>query len=595
MRTHFQWTTCTFTLLLGASSALADTVTFQPIPNARSADDMSPDGRFIVGETLAQQPYLLDRLTSQMTILPPASEAVAVSDDGTVVLGTIVDPNVNAEVAAIWTAASGTWTSLGYLPNALSCPSRSNGYELSADGAVAVGLSWDGCNGRGFRWTQATGMVELEPLANGGNRASVISSNGNVIGGFAQGSFSRTPAIWSGGGAGELLDPPDGDALGEIYGINDAGTILLGSWNAKASMWTYPALVHTQIGNGAILPGWEGIPQDISAAGTIVGFDFLGGNRRAWIRPAGNGPLIDLKTYIEGNGGAVPSGTVLEVCQAISADGRFIIGHGFASNAWLVEIVPSVDCPGDVPGTSANVDVDDLIAVILGWGQCGASCPADVTGDGAVDVDDLITVILNWGPCPAATGGCCTGSSCAQMTQAQCASAGGTYLGDSVPCGQNACDNNDTCAMAIDITTSINGAPVLGDNSTATPSFGGGDPDLPAGSPSCQFNQNPGAAHSTVWYTFVAPANGMITLALCDSTPAPFFDSTLALYSGSCGKLVEVACSEDDCAPAGEAPYYSRIAASGLLPGATYRVCVMNPGDWLQSVPGPFVLSITSP
>jgi hypothetical protein len=51
---------------------------------------------------------------------------------------------------------------------------------------------------------------------------------------------------------------------------------------------------------------------------------------------------------------------------------------------------------GDADGDGA-VDVDDLLAVILGWGACGSPCPADVSGDGIVNVDDLIIVILNWG------------------------------------------------------------------------------------------------------------------------------------------------------------------------------------------------------
>jgi hypothetical protein len=57
-------------------------------------------------------------------------------------------------------------------------------------------------------------------------------------------------------------------------------------------------------------------------------------------------------------------------------------------------------CEGDV-NVSAAVDVDDLIAVILGWGPCTAPpsvCP-DVNGSGTVDIDDLISVILNWGDC----------------------------------------------------------------------------------------------------------------------------------------------------------------------------------------------------
>jgi hypothetical protein len=59
-------------------------------------------------------------------------------------------------------------------------------------------------------------------------------------------------------------------------------------------------------------------------------------------------------------------------------------------------------CPADTNGSGA-VDVDDLVAVILAWGDCPrppALCDADVNDSGAVDVDDLVAVILAWGPCP---------------------------------------------------------------------------------------------------------------------------------------------------------------------------------------------------
>jgi hypothetical protein len=52
-------------------------------------------------------------------------------------------------------------------------------------------------------------------------------------------------------------------------------------------------------------------------------------------------------------------------------------------------------CPGDVNGDGL-VDVDDLIHVILNWGQPDAS--------GVYDVDDMIAVILGWGPCPGNSG-----------------------------------------------------------------------------------------------------------------------------------------------------------------------------------------------
>lgn len=53
-------------------------------------------------------------------------------------------------------------------------------------------------------------------------------------------------------------------------------------------------------------------------------------------------------------------------------------------------------CPADVT-LSGVVDVDDLLAVLSGWGQPGGA--GDVNRDGAVDVDDLVAVLLAWGPC----------------------------------------------------------------------------------------------------------------------------------------------------------------------------------------------------
>jgi hypothetical protein len=65
-------------------------------------------------------------------------------------------------------------------------------------------------------------------------------------------------------------------------------------------------------------------------------------------------------------------------------------------------------CPDCGDATAdGDVDVNDLLAVINGWGFCPAPpepCPGDVEppgGDGVVDVNDLLSVINTWGP-----GGC---------------------------------------------------------------------------------------------------------------------------------------------------------------------------------------------
>jgi hypothetical protein len=71
---------------------------------------------------------------------------------------------------------------------------------------------------------------------------------------------------------------------------------------------------------------------------------------------------------------------------------------GFTVNANFQDYC---SCPGDV-NNDGVVDVDDYIAVIVGWGACPISadpCPADVDHDGDVDNDDLILVITEWGEC----------------------------------------------------------------------------------------------------------------------------------------------------------------------------------------------------
>ena len=63
-----------------------------------------------------------------------------------------------------------------------------------------------------------------------------------------------------------------------------------------------------------------------------------------------------------------------------------------------------VGCPADLAplvSPDGQVDVDDFLAIINGWGQCPQSepCASDINNDGNVDVDDLLFVINHWGAC----------------------------------------------------------------------------------------------------------------------------------------------------------------------------------------------------
>ena len=143
-----------------------------------------------------------------------------------------------------------------------------------------------------------------------------------------------------------------------------------------------------------MLPGWTGEPFDISNDGTIVGFDFLLGNRLAWIWPKGTGPILDLATFVTDNGGVIPDDFQLEVCQAISANGRYIVGHsGYASRgAWRI----TIDKLGDInlDGKVDLADADALASVLVGTPIDAAYVSrSDIDQNGIIDGRDISALI----------------------------------------------------------------------------------------------------------------------------------------------------------------------------------------------------------
>lgn len=91
--------------------------------------------------------------------------------------------------------------------------------------------------------------------------------------------------------------------------------------------------------------------------------------------------------------------------------------------------------------------------------------------------------------------------------------------------------------------------------------------NLPLSSaPNPAFSCGVGVAHTgRAWFSFVATA-ASANISTCGS---PGTDSTWAVYSGVCGSLVEIACSEDGGCGSGN---NSSMCVTGLTPGETYYV-----------------------
>lgn len=112
---------------------------------------------------------------------------------------------------------------------------------------------------------------------------------------------------------------------------------------------------------------------------------------------------------------------------------------------------------------------------------------------------------------------------------------------------------NDNCSGAIPLTINTTCSYISGTNAGATASGG-----VPA--PGC-------ASYSggDVWYSFVVPAGGQVTVDLIDGVVT---DSGMAWYTGTCGSLTLLQC-DDDSSTNGA---MSSITRTGLTPGSTIYV-----------------------
>ena len=80
------------------------------------------------------------------------------------------------------------------------------------------------------------------------------------------------------------------------------------------------------------------------------------------------------------------------VCHLTILTGLFAVNASALSNDCC-----SAEFTGD-----GQVNIDEVLAIISGWGQCPGDpdpCPMDIDDSGVVDVEDLLGVLSNWGAC----------------------------------------------------------------------------------------------------------------------------------------------------------------------------------------------------
>lgn len=168
------------------------------------------------------------------------SEATGVSGNGTVVVGS-GNINDNTGTAFRWTTATGM-VDLGDLPGGIT---SSRGFGVSADGSTALGVGRSESGGLAFRWTSALGMVDIGDLPGGSvsSAARASTPNGDVIVGNGQGPLGTQAFRWdASNGMIGLGDLAGGLFQSIAYSVSSDGNIVVGYGNGvngqEAFRWT---------------------------------------------------------------------------------------------------------------------------------------------------------------------------------------------------------------------------------------------------------------------------------------------------------------------------------------------------------------------
>lgn len=335
-----------------AAPAVASAATLQMLGSCLPTD-LSADGSVIAGNLPSS--FETFRWTQSTGIVPLGRATVPtlgigagspdISWDGTKISASILSDAGTQMVGGQWTLGSG-WRELGPMPPN-SVPEDNDvgdAWGQSGDGNTVVGLYWvANSRSHGYRWTSATGAVDLGAPPNQSSRANAASYNGSVIGGWegAPGGFpGRLPTVWV-NGVKTVLGTSIIDS--EVSCVNGDGTVVGGNWRDAAdpvrgaAIWRFNGATWDLQELGT-LPGTVNdtpgaIVSALSADGNIaVGFNrFNIGSQFAstgfyWTQATG---MISANQLISNLGLTVPAGLQILDFTSISADGFTIAGVGF--------------------------------------------------------------------------------------------------------------------------------------------------------------------------------------------------------------------------------------------------------------------------
>lgn len=359
-------------LILGVCMVPVHAATFTPIDFLPAG--ISADGSTVVGVGISGDILRWTRAGGTESVGGPVLRVEAVSADGSVIIGSL-GPAIEPR-AFRWTQATGV-IDLGSLPGL----SQSEAKGISDDGSIVVGDALL----ESIRWTESSGMLSLENFpGNTSSSALGISGDGGTIVGTASSDFPEgltyfQASRWTSINGIEILSdvPFHGFSLARAASYD--GSVIVGwgefSGSSQAFRWSENAGMEILGAGFGTSLGW-----DVSADGKLI-VGALGGGiaetAMVWRRSFGMLPVTQLLTD---QGVTNLAGWELLNAIGVSANSQTIVGSGFQGNmfqGWVATIdnapfvalspSPTTVIVGGVLALSWSAPIADSCAATGDW------------------------------------------------------------------------------------------------------------------------------------------------------------------------------------------------------------------------------------
>lgn len=368
--------------LLGAVAGPAAAATAFDFHDGIYILSMTPDGRVLAGPSM-NGVFEAVRWTSETGAVPLGMSSgqllgqgggyTKMSDDGNRICSSTVNADTTLCTPGLWTKGVGWQALIPPLP-VNGAPDGIDGhlgspYDISGDGSTVVGLCWlNTGRGRAFRWTAATGAVDL-----GGQgvdtsaRANVTNHDGSVVGGWSADpvTYMWQPTIWENG----VMTVLNKTVVAcQVQCMNSAGTILGGSLYNPANQIREPAVWFKSGGTWTgqrlgVLP--DSAPYDTQAlcngitddGSLLVGeylYDISFRTGFVWTLNEG---LMTAAEFFAARGVAVPANIDIGALTCITGDGNRIAGYCYDYNLPgppRRSFVVTLDTTSDAPRPAAT-------------------------------------------------------------------------------------------------------------------------------------------------------------------------------------------------------------------------------------------------